>query len=37
MNSPKMKVEDIFGDVKSKDSISTEQIKKSSNFSVKMM
>ena len=32
MNSTKFKVEDIFGDVISKDSISTEQITKLNNF-----
>ena len=32
MNSTKFKVEDIFGDVKSKDSISPEQITKLNNF-----
>ena len=33
MDSTKFKVEDIFGDVISKDSISTEQITKLNNFS----
>ena len=37
MNSTKFKVEDIFGDVISKDSISTEQITKLNNFSAKIM
>ena len=37
MNSTKFKVEDIFGDVISKDSISTEQITKLNNFLAKMM
>ena len=37
MNSTKFKVEDIFGDVKSKDSISSEQITKSNNFLAKIM
>ena len=32
MDSTKFKVEDIFGDVISKDSISTEQITKLNNF-----
>ena len=37
MNSTKFKVEDIFGDVISKDSISPEQITKLSNFLAKLM
>ena len=37
MDSTKFKVEDIFGDVISKDSISTEQITKLNNFSAKIM
>ena len=37
MNSTKFKVEDIFGDVISKDSISPEQITKLNNFSAKIM
>ena len=37
MDSTKFKVEDIFGDVISKDSISTEQITKLNNFLAKMM
>ena len=37
MNSTKFKVEDIFGDVISKDSISTEQITKLNNFLAKIM
>ena len=37
MNSTKFKVEDIFGDVISKDSISPEQITKLNNFLAKMM
>ena len=37
MNSTKFKVEDIFGDVISKDTISTEQITKLNNFLAKMM
>ena len=32
MNSTKFKVEDIFGDLISKDPISTEQITKTNNF-----
>ena len=32
MNSTRFKLEDIFGDVISKDTISTEQIIKSNNF-----
>ena len=35
MDSTKFKVEDIFGDVMSKDSISPEQINKLNNFSAK--
>ena len=35
--STKFKVEDIFGDVISKDSISSEQITKLSNFSAKIL
>ena len=37
MNSTKFKVEDIFGEVISKDTISQEQIIKLNNFSAKMM
>ena len=37
MNSTKFKVEDIFGDVISKDSISPEQITKLNDFSAKIM
>ena len=37
MNSTKFKVEDIFGDVISEDSISPEQITKINNFSAKIM
>ena len=37
MNSTKFKVEDIFGDVISKDSISLEQITKLKNFLAKIM
>ena len=37
MDSTKFKVEDIFGDVISKDSISTEQIFKLNNFLAKIM
>ena len=37
MNSTKFKVEDIFGDVISKDSISTEQITKIKKFLAKMI
>ena len=37
MNSTKFRVEDIFGDVISKDSISTEQITKLNNFLAKIM
>ena len=37
MDSTKVKVEDIFGDVISKDSISSEQITKLNNFSAKIM
>ena len=37
MNSTKFKVEDIFGDVISKDTISTEKITKLNNFLAKMM
>ena len=37
MDSTKFKVEDIFGDVISKDSISTEQITKLNNFLAKIM
>ena len=37
MNSTKFKVEDIFGDVISKDSISPEQITKLNNFVTKIM
>ena len=37
MNSTKYKVEDIFGDVISKDSISPEQITKLNNFLAKIM
>ena len=37
MNSTKFKVEDIFGDVISKVSISPEQITKLNNFSAKIM
>ena len=37
MNSTKFKVQDIFGDVISKDSISSEQITKLNNFLAKIM
>ena len=37
MNSTKFKVEDIFGDVISKDSISPEQITKLNSFLAKIM
>ena len=37
MNSTKIRVEDIFGDVISKDTISPEQITKLNNFLAKMM
>ena len=37
MNSTKVKVEDIFGDVISKDSISPDQITKLNNFLAKLM
>ena len=37
MNSTKFKVEDIFGDVISKDSISPEQITNLNNFLAKIM
>ena len=37
MNSTKFKVEDIFGDIISKDSISPEQITKLNNFLAKIM
>ena len=37
MKNTQFKVEDIFGDVKSKDTISTEQITKLNNFFAKMM
>ena len=37
MNSTKIRVEDIFGDVISKDTISPEQIRKLNNFLAKMM
>ena len=37
MSSTKFKVEDIFGDVVSKDTITTEQITKLNNFLAKMM
>ena len=37
MKKTSFKVEDIFGDVISKDSISQEQITKSSNFLAKIM
>ena len=37
MDSTKFRVEDIFGDIVSKDSISTEQITKLNNFLAKMM
>ena len=37
MISTKLKVEDIFGDVISKDSISPEQITKLNNFLAKIM
>ena len=37
MNSTKFKVEDIFGDVISKDFISPEQITKLNNFLAKIM
>ena len=37
MKNTQFKVEDIFGDVISKDTISTEQITKLNNFLAKMM
>ena len=37
MNSTKFRVEDIFGDVISKDTISSEQITKLNNFLAKKM
>ena len=37
MDSTNFKVEDIFGDVISKDSVSTEQITKLNNFLAKIM
>ena len=37
MNSTEFKVEDIFGDVMSKDPISPEQIPKFNNFLAKIM
>ena len=37
MNSTKFRVEDIFGDVISKDSISPEQITKLNNFLAKII
>ena len=37
MNSTKFKVEDVFGDVISKDSVSPEQITKLNNFQAKIM
>ena len=37
MNSTKFRVEDIFGDIISKDSISPEQITKLNNFLAKIM
>ena len=37
MKNTQFKVEDIFSDVISKDTISTEQITKLNNFSAKMM
>ena len=37
MNSTKFKVEDIFGDVISKDSISPEQITKHTNLLAKIL
>ena len=37
MDSTKFKVEDIFGDIVSKDSISPEQITKLNNFLAKIM
>ena len=37
MDSIKFRVEDIFGDIVSKDSISAEQITKLNNFLAKMM
>ena len=37
MNSTKFKVEDLFGDVKSNDSISPEQLTKLKNFLAKIM
>ena len=37
MNSTSFKVEDIFGDIISKDSISPEQITKLNNFLAKIM
>ena len=37
MDSTKLKVEDFFGDVISKDSVSPEQITKLNNFSAKIM
>ena len=37
MKNTSFKVEDVFDDVISKDSISTEQIRKLNNFSAKMI
>ena len=37
MKNTSFKVEDVFGDVMSKDSISTEQITKLKNFLAKIM
>ena len=37
MKKTQFKVEDVFGDVNSKDSISTEQITKLNNFLAKML
>ena len=37
MNATKLKVEDIFGDVISRNSISTEQITKLNNFLAKII
>ena len=37
MDSTKFKVEDVFGDVISKDSFSPEQITKPNNFLVKIL
>ena len=37
IKSTQFKVEDIFGDIRNKDSISTEQITKLNKFSTKLM